>query len=88
MEGLAMSTPVAIPPRSAPPTRAGPALLPPRSSEEAGRTTLMIKKLHHTVTMKGLMQAFGQYGGIVGCKVGRRTRTQQRSCRSAMCFSR
>ena len=31
----------------------------------------MIKKLHHTVTMKGLMQAFGQYGGIVGCKVSR-----------------
>jgi hypothetical protein len=45
-------------------------MLPCCRGDEAQQTILMIKKLHHTVTMKGLMQAFGQYGGIVGCKVG------------------
>ncbi|KAF6258169.1 hypothetical protein COO60DRAFT_1143556 [Scenedesmus sp. NREL 46B-D3] len=54
----------------------------PCSAENRSRRVLMVRRLHPAVTMQSLLQTFGAFGSITGCKV-----FTHKSGRSAGCAS-
>ncbi|WIA20234.1 hypothetical protein OEZ85_006074 [Tetradesmus obliquus] len=41
----------------------------PCSAEDRSRRVLMVRRLHPAVSMQSLLQTFGAFGSITGCKV-------------------
>lgn len=39
------------------------------SAEDRSRRVLMVRRLHPAVSMQSLLQTFGAFGSITGCKV-------------------
>ncbi|WIA40524.1 hypothetical protein OEZ86_013872 [Tetradesmus obliquus] len=64
----------------------------PCSAEDRSRRVLMVRRLHPAVSMQSLLQTFGAFGSITGCKVfthksGSELRSSSRHSASALAWA-